>query len=128
MKKINTDLIKDLIISILIVICITLVVSIIFYDSIALSKVIPQSEQYELSDEMQNDLKETQVDKSKNIVTTYHIDAADLKKYEKTNEYNKGKQNPFAQESVDVSNNTIINGDSNSSSISTNFYEDEGIK
>lgn len=128
MKKINIDLIKDVFISILIVICIALIISVIFYDKISLSKVIPESEEYALSDEMEKELEETALTESKESITTYYIDAADLKKYEATKEYNKGKQNPFAveTESTIVDGNTInLEG---STSSSTNFYEDDGTK
>lgn len=134
MKKINMGLIKDLIISILIVICIALVISVFSYDKIALSKVIPEVEEYNLSEEMEEDLNSTYTEDSKEIITTYYIDAADLKKYEKSNEYNKGKQNPFAVESEEATSNEIttentVDTDGTSSSTnSTKFYEDEGIK
>lgn len=133
MKKINIDLIKDLIISILIVICIALVISVIFYNRLPLSKIIPESQEYALSSEMQEDLNRSYTDEATEVVTTYYIDAADLKKYESTKEYNKGKKNPFAVESdsSETGNTTNLNNiDSNSStsSTNTNFYEDDGTK
>lgn len=136
MKKLNTDLIKDFIVSILIVACIILIFSVIFYDKISLSKVIPKSEEYSLSDEMQEDIDESLSEEGTEIVTTYYIDAADLKQYERTKEYNKGKKNPFAMESSSVTNkvNNTTNTDNTdknnetSASNSTNFYEDDGTK
>lgn len=132
MKKISIDLIKDLIISILIVAAIILVISVTFYDKISLSKVIPESEEYVLSNEMQEDLASNVLEDNTQIVTTYYIDAADLKKYEKSKEYNKGKKNPFAVESEATGNNTIGNGNNTtqnpSSNSSTNFYDDDGTK
>lgn len=134
MKKINIDLIKDIFISILIVICIALIISLIFYDKIALSKVVPESEDYMMSEEMEEELNAALTDDSTEIVTTYYIDAADLKKYETTKEYNKGKQNPFAVETeitngdIGESGNNIDLGGSTSTSNSTNFYEDDGTK
>ena len=133
MKKINIDLIKDLIISILIVICIGLVISVIFYGKISLSKVIPESQEYVLSSEMQQDLNKSYTDEATEVVTTYYIDAADLKKYEKTKEYNKGKKNPFAVESDSLETGNTTNADnidSNNTTSSTqnNFYEDDGTK
>lgn len=133
MKKINIDLIKDLIISILIVTCIALAISLIFYNKISLSKVIPESQEYLLTDEMQEDLNKSNIDESTEVIKTYYIDAADLKKYESTKEYDKGKKNPFAEES-DYSgkeNHIIANNiDSNNdtSSTNSNFYEDDGTK
>lgn len=134
MKEQNAHIIKDLIISILVVICIVLILSVIFYDKISLSKVIPESQEYLLTDEMQQELEETNLDDAQEVVTKYYIDAADLKKYEKTKEYNKGKQNPFAEDETPVANNTTNDVDSNDGSTSStinnsdNFYEDDGTK
>lgn len=130
MKNVSIDLIKDIFISILIVVCIVLIIAIISYDKISISKVIPQSEEYQLSEEMKKDLDETYTEESKEIVTTYYLDAADLKKYEATKEYNKGKKNPFAVESetTNEATNNIDSNESESSSNSTNFYEDDGTK
>lgn len=133
MKKINIDLIKDLIISILIVICIALVISVIFYNKIPLNKVIPESQEYALTSEMQKALNESYTDEATEVVTTYYIDAADLKKFESTKEYDKGKKNPFAEESDSSETGNTINTnsiDSNTSTSSTNsnFYEDDGTK
>lgn len=137
MKKINLSLIKDFIISILLVFCIALVLSIIFYDKISISKVIPQSEEYMLSSEMQEELNKSYTDEDKEIVTTYYIDSADLKKYESTKEYNKGKKNPFAVENdgssnnngtTENGNNAITNNDTSSDTDSNRFYKDDGTK
>lgn len=132
MENDKFSIIKDIIISILIVVTILLIISIIFYDKISLSKVIPEAEEYTLSDEMQKDLDEGKEEETKQIVTTYYIDAADLKKYEKNKEYNKGKKNPFAE--VSTSGGTSTNGNNTSSSEnndsknSENFYDDDGTK
>lgn len=132
MKKESSVLIKNLIISFLIVICIILLLSIIFYDKISLSKVISQSEEYSMSEEMQKDIKEEELDESKQVITTYYVDAADLKKYESTKEYNKGKSNPFVEESdaITTTSNTTTENTTSSSTLnnSQNFYDDDGTK
>jgi len=131
------EIITEFFISILIVACIIVLLSILFYDKISLSKVIPESEEYLISEEIQKELQETNIDMAEEVVVNYYIDAGDLKKYEKTNEYVKGKSNPFAEASTSPSEgeNDIINSNNNSSSIensnkneSTNFYEDDGTK
>lgn len=135
MKNEKFSIIKDIIISILIVVTILLIISIIFYDKISLSKVIPEAEEYTLSDEMQKDLDEGKEEETKQIVTTYYIDAADLKNYEKNKEYNKGKKNPFAE--LSTSNGTSTNENNTTSSENNsnnndqnneNFYDDDGTK
>ena len=133
MKKINTDLIKDLIISILIVVCIALIISVVFYNRISLSKVIPESQEYTLSDEMNQELEDTFTEETTEVITTYYIDAADLKKYEKNKEYNKGKKNPFAEESDssqtgNTANENNIDSNNTTSSSQNGFYEDDGTK
>lgn len=128
MKNYVIEVIKDLIISILIIICIIVILSIIFYDEISLGKVIPEAEEYFLTEEMKQEIEDTNLEEAKEVIVNYYIDATDLKKYEKTNEYNKGKSNPFAAESYDAGEvSNTVNG-STSSNTNNNFYKDEGIK
>ena len=129
MKNYIIEVIKDLIISILIIICIAVILSIIFYDKISLSKVIPEAEEYFLTEEMQQGIEDTDLEEAQEVIVNYYIDATDLKKYEKTNEYNKGKSNPFAAESYDAGEPTnTVDGNSSNNSTNNNFYKDEGIK
>ena len=55
-----------------------------------------------------------------------------MKKYEKTNQYIKGKSNPFAEISENEIGNNTATGDNNESSNNGNgqggFYEDDGTK
>ena len=121
MKKYGIDLIKDFIISILLIICIVILLSIILYDDISLGKVIPETDEYFLTEEMEEEIKETNLEEKKEVVVKYYIDATDLKKYEKANEYNKGKSNPFSAYEELETGNTLSNNTSN-------FYEDDGTK
>ena len=97
--------------------------------------MIPEAEEYTLSDEMQKDLDEGKEEETKQIVTTYYIDAVDLKNYEKNKEYNKGKKNPFAELSTSNGTSTSENNTSSSENNSNNnnknnenFYDDDGTK
>lgn len=131
MKNYVIEVIKDLIISVLIIICIIVILSIVFYDKISLSKVIPEAEEYFLTEEMEQEIEDTDLEEAQEVIVNYYIDATDLKKYEKTNEYNKGKSNPFAAESYDAgeTTNTVDGSASNSTNnTNNNFYNDEGIK
>ena len=129
MKNYVIEVIKDLIISVLIIICIIVILSIIFYDKISLSKVIPEAEEYFLTEEMQQEIEDTDLEEAQEVIVNYYIDAKDLKKYEKTNEYNKGKSNPFAAESYDAGKPiNAVDGTSSNNSTNNNFYKDEGIK
>ena len=131
MKKTGLNIMKDFIISLLIAACIILLFSVVLYEKISINKVIPQSEEYTVSNEMQEDLNESVSIEEKEVVTTYYIDAAELKKYEKTKEYNKGKKNPFAAESEGTSNNIVTGNDNNiiiDTPTTNTFYGDSGTK
>ena len=139
MEKINKDLIKNIGISFLVIIALILLIMVISYNKISIGKVIPKADEYQLDDEMKKELESEQEDTNAEIITTYELDATDLKQYEKTKTYNKGKANPFAVESTSTteneksdSTNTNSNNNSsssnNNSSSSTNFYEDDGTK
>ena len=58
MKNFITGILKDIIIGVLAVICILIILSIVLYDKIALTRVIPETEQYFLSDEMQQEIED----------------------------------------------------------------------
>ena len=130
MKKVAIETIKDLIIGILLVVCIVIILLIIFYEKIALSKIIPESEEYVLSEEMEEEIKNSNIEELEETVINYYIDAKDLKKYEKTKEYDKGKANPFAVESSSPTDSNINENSSSDSTQDRNdgFYEDNGIK
>lgn len=131
------EVIKDLFLSILIVACISGIVLVIFYDKISLGKLVPEAEEYILSEQMQSELKNVEED-TEEIIVNYQLDSSDLKKYEKDKEYIKGKSNPFAKIDKNteilennVSNNTNI-GNNNTNiengTASGNFYPDYGTK
>lgn len=127
-------IIKDLISSILIVACIGAVIAIVFYDDIAIGKVIPDVDEYALNGEMKNELQNNQLDDAKEIIINYYIDASDLKYYENENQYVKGKTDPFAQISNSVAGNATTNGQNKNQSSNlvinknSGFYEDDGTK
>lgn len=125
MKNYFSIIIKDVFISILIIACIVIILSIIFYDKIAITRVIPESEEYFLTEEMQEEIEDSKIEEAQETVTTYYIDASDLRKYEKTNEYTKGKSNPFTMSSEYSGN---VNSNSSSNSSNKGFYDDDGTK
>lgn len=125
----SKNIIKEIFISFFIVILILLLTIVIFYNKVSIGRVIPQVEEYTLSEELQEEIEEETIDGETEVVITYELDATDLKKYERTKEYNKGKKNPFAVEIVENTNNTLENNiQGNENTPSNNFYDDEGIK
>ena len=95
------EIIKSVIISILAVIAIILIVIVFSYNKVALGRVVPKTGTYELSEDVREEL-ESEDEEQTEIITTYVLDAAELKYYERTKEYNKGKRHPFAADSTNV--------------------------
>ena len=104
-------IIRETIIALLVCLAILLILSVVLYNYIPTNKVIPETVEYTPSKEIQTQLNAAVEDNSEEILMTYEITAQDLENYERTNEYNPGKANPFAP----VSETATDNGDGNSS-------------
>lgn len=108
------SIIKECFIILLLIIAIILILGIILYDYNPGTQIIPaEVEDYVLPQEMQEELNATiETAEKQNIVKTYRVDSSDLKKYESTNDYEKGKVNPF-----DAIPEKISGGENNPSDI-----------
>ena len=73
MEKINKDLIKNIGISILVIIALILLIMVISYNKISIGKVIPKADEYQLDDEMKKELESEQEDTNAEIITTYEL-------------------------------------------------------
>jgi len=97
---------KEMIIMLLILVLVVLFFAIILYDYSPAQKTIPaQLAEYKLPADVEKELAESAVEEPQNIVKTYKIDEEDLDSYEKTEEYDRGKINPFK-----LSPGNIVNG------------------
>lgn len=116
------SIIKEILIIILLIVAITLVLGILFYDYRPTNKKVPSEvSAYILPTEVQTELDETiKTAESQNIIKTYRVEGRDLDYYKRTNEYDTGKVNPFGRISEGVSNNTNSNGNENTSGNGTN--------
>lgn len=112
---------KEIIIVLLLIVILVLLLGILFYDYMPSTKTVPSKvQEYALEATVQEELdKELNNLNSEEIVKTYKVDATDIENYERTNEYDKGKVNPFAAYSVGTegtdnnTNNNIANSSSN---------------
>lgn len=118
--------IKELFIVLLILAVILLVLGVFLYDYIPTNKIVPKIEQYQVPNNIKKELDDyvTEEEQQKTQIV-YEIDGTDLKNYEKTNDYQKGKVNPFAQDSLENTtdnnkNNNINNDTNNKNSTNTN--------
>lgn len=121
---------KEIIIVLLLLLVIILLLGIMFYDYMPNSRTIPvQVPEYALEETVQQELdKELENMESEEIIKTYQLDAIDIENYERTNDYNKGKVNPFAKysgkaegsvENGDSGNNTTTNDPSKDNFLNT---------
>lgn len=102
----NKIIIKEAGIVILLLIAVSLVLAILFYDYIPNNKIVPiEIQAYSIPEDIKEELKEA-LPTEQNIVRTYYIDDTDLNLYESTNEYDKGKPNPFSHETTDTTDIT----------------------
>jgi len=124
------SIIKESFIMLLLIIAIILVLGIILYDYNPGTQIIPSEvAEYTLPQGMQEELDATIKEAEKqNIIKTYKVDSSDLKEYERTNDYEKGKVNPFEalpnevvenNTSTEVNNNNNNNNQSNTGNISS---------
>lgn len=129
------QVIKEIIIVLLLLIAIILVLGVFLYDYIPTSKIVPKIEQYQVPDnikeELENSVNDTE-DKQPQIV--YEIDGTDLKKYEKSKDYQKGKVNPFSQDTTgntagnNSNQNTNNTAGTNNSNSAGNYLPNTGTK
>lgn len=107
---------KEIIIILLLLLAIILLIGILFYDYMPNSKTVPAKvEEYALEEDVKQELEQELNDvNSEEIIKIYQLDARDIEVYEKTNEYNKGKVNPFAKYSTDTNTNNTTSDNNNS--------------
>lgn len=125
---------KEIIIILLLIVIIILLLGILFYDYIPTSKTVPSKvQEYALEETVKQELdKQLNNLNSEEIVKTYKLDATDIEHYERTNEYDKGKINPFAEYNAGTNNteanNTIDNSSKNTTDNSSkdNFLNTVG--
>lgn len=89
-------IIREIIISLLVCLAVLLILSVALYNYIPANKVVPESVEYTPSADIKTQLNSEVEDNSSEILMTYEITASDLDNFERTNEYNPGKANPFS--------------------------------
>ena len=90
------EIIKEIIIFLLLLVSIALLLGVVFYDYLPNNKALPiEPKPYTLPADIQQEIRSVE-EQGKNIIKTYSVDSTDLKIYEGTSQYKKGKSNPFA--------------------------------
>ena len=117
------SIIKELIIVLLLCLAIILVLGILLYEYVPMSKTIPNQVAYTTPEEVKEELLTSdEIDESQ-IVMTYEVNSDDLNNYKRIQDYKPGKANPFSsyktQVSTENAETNASNGQSNSGTTSS---------
>lgn len=111
--------IKEIIITLLLCLAIILLLGLLLYDYVPMSKVIPEPVSYTTPEEVEEELLSADgVDESQ-IVMTYQIDSTDLSNYKKIQDYKPGKTNPFSSYETGTAGENTTNNNSSTGTASS---------
>ena len=123
------SIIKELIIVLLLCLAIILVLGILLYEYVPITKTIPNEVSYTTPENVKQELlSSSDVDDSQ-IIMTYEINSDDLSNYRRVQDYVPGKANPFSSYETTAENTTengsstggtTSNGSTSSGSTNTN--------
>ena len=117
-------IIKELIITLLLCLAIILVLGILLYEYVPITKTIPNPVSYTTPEDVKQELLASEgVDASK-IIMTYEVDSTDLNNYKKIQDYKPGKANPFSSYAPSTANTT--NGQTTSGTSNTGSSDNTG--
>ena len=112
------NVIKEILIVLLLCLAIILILGILLYEYAPMSKTVPNPVSYTTPENVQQELANTTSVDDSQIIMTYEVDSTDLRNYERINDYQPGKANPFS--SYEASGeNTTTNGSSTGGSTSS---------
>ena len=145
------NIVKEIIIILLLCLAIILLLGILLYEYAPMSKTVPNPVSYTTPEEVQQELSSSSDVDDSQIIMTYEVDSTDLNNYERINDYQPGKANPFSSYATNGENtttsgsatggnstssgNSTTNSSSNSGSSTSNtttsggeYFQDKGTK
>ena len=105
------NVIKEIIILLLLCLAIILLLGILLYEYVPMSKTVPNPVSYTTPEDVQQELASSSDVDNSQIILTYEVDSTDLNNYERINDYQPGKANPFSSYATS-GENTTTNGSS----------------
>lgn len=108
------SIIKELIIVLLLCLAIILILGILLYEYVPITKTVPNEVAYTTPSDVKSELLSSSDADENKIIMTYEVNQDDLNNYKKIQEYKPGKANPFAGTSTETQNTT--NGSANTGS------------
>ncbi len=126
---------KEIIILIPITLAIVFASSVLFYNYMPTSKIVPETVKYEAQENIIQEIEEKITENDEEVIITYQVDSKDLNVYEKNKDYNAGNPNPFSYYTLDTNEDgNIVNTDGNSNQNNNNnnsdgtIFQTNGIK
>jgi len=108
----NNNLIKNIAISLLFVLAVLIILVAIFYDKLAVNKIVSEPQAYEPTEQIIQDVNDETDAETTEIVKTYEVNGSMMRSYEATKEYVRGKEYPFelfSYKATDENENTTSN-------------------
>ena len=102
-------IVKELIISLLLCLAILLLLGILLYEYVPMTKTIPNPVSYTTPENVKKELAEAEGVDENQIIMTYEVDSTDLNNYKNIQNYKPGKANPFSSYETTGTNTTTAN-------------------
>ena len=106
----SKTIIKEIIIMLLLCLAIILILGILLYEYVPMTKTVPNEVSYTTPENVKKDLAETETVNDDNIVMTYEVNSNDLSNYKRIQNYRPGKANPFSSYNETTSGGTTQGG------------------
>lgn len=100
--------VKELIIVLLLCLAIILLLGILLYEYVPITKTIPNAVSYTTPENVKEELADSHAIDDSQIIMTYEVNSTDLNNYAKIQDYKPGKANPFS--SYETTQTTETNG------------------
>lgn len=98
--------VKELIIILLLCLAIILLLGILLYEYVPMTKTIPTPVSYTTPENVKQELANTTTIDESQIILTYEVDSTDLNNYKRIQDYKPGKANPFSSYETTGTNTT----------------------
>ena len=99
-------IVKELIISLLLCLAIILLLGILLYEYVPMTKTIPNAVSYTTPANVKQELAQSENIDENQIIMTYEVDLTDLNNYKRIQNYKPGKANPFSSFEATETNGT----------------------
>lgn len=107
-------ILKEIIIILLLTLGVILLLGVLLYEYVPMNKAIPEQVSYTANEEVRTALEEKQANDTEEVILSYEVTSTDLKNYQRVNEYQAGRKNPFA--SINAGNTTTTTNSANNTS------------